>query len=83
MSKSGSKILLATALGLAIGVGIGLLLAPAKGSKTRKKLKKMILNATDILKNEISDTISNVQSAFSDEKEESPMEKTSVKEETI
>jgi gas vesicle protein len=83
MSKSGSKILLATAFGLAIGVGIGLLIAPAKGSRTRKKLKKMILDASESMQNNFSEKISELQSVFSGEKEESPQEDEFNNEETI
>jgi gas vesicle protein len=70
MPKSGSKVFLASLIGVAIGVGIGLLYAPAKGSKTRKRLKKKIMNAADIMQDDISDKISALQSAFSEEEEE-------------
>ncbi len=40
MAKSNAKILIAIAAGMAAGIGIGMLIAPAKGSKTRKRLKK-------------------------------------------
>jgi gas vesicle protein len=74
MSKSGSKVLLATVFGLAIGVGIGLLYAPAKGSKTRKRLKKKIMNAAGIMQEDISEKINALQSVFSDKEEERPSE---------
>jgi gas vesicle protein len=47
MSKTGSKVLLAAAIGLAAGIGVGMLIAPAKGSKTRKRLKKRIMGFAD------------------------------------
>jgi gas vesicle protein len=74
MPKSGSKILLASLIGVAVGVGIGMLYAPAKGSKTRKRLKKKIMNAADIMQDDISDKISALQSAFSVEEEDKPEE---------
>jgi gas vesicle protein len=40
MANSGSKLFLAALAGLAAGIGVGLLIAPTKGSKTRKRLKK-------------------------------------------
>lgn len=43
MANSGSKIILAAIAGVAAGIGIGMLIAPAKGSKTRKRLKKRIM----------------------------------------
>ncbi|MDD4602653.1 MAG: YtxH domain-containing protein [Bacteroidales bacterium] len=54
MAKSFSKILVAAAVGLAAGVGIGMLFAPAKGSKTRKRLKKQILNLTEMIEEKSS-----------------------------
>ncbi len=38
----GSKMLLAGLAGIAAGVAVGILFAPARGSKTRKRLKKEI-----------------------------------------
>jgi gas vesicle protein len=75
MSKSGSKILLATVFGLAVGAGIGLLFAPAKGSKTRKRMKKMFMKAADIMQDEFQDKISTLESVFSQEEEEKPVDK--------
>jgi gas vesicle protein len=76
MSSSGSKVFLAAVFGLAAGIGIGLLVAPAKGSKTRKKLKKMIRHGADLLHDDISEKISTLQSAFSDKETAETAEKT-------
>jgi gas vesicle protein len=83
MSKSSSKVFLASLFGLAVGVGIGVLYAPAKGSKTRKRLKKKIMNAADNMQDDISDKLSAMQSVFSKEEEERPLENTPKKEESI
>jgi len=69
MAKSGLKVLAAGLLGVAAGVGIGILIAPAKGSKTRKRLKKQILDIADMVENEISEKVHSVKSAFSMETE--------------
>ena len=42
MSKTASKIIIAAAAGVAAGFALGILFAPARGSKTRKKLKKTV-----------------------------------------
>ena len=44
-----SNILIAAVAALALGIGIGMLIAPEKGSKTRKKLKEKILDIADKL----------------------------------
>ena len=69
MAKSGLKVLAAGLLGVAAGVGIGILIAPAKGSKTRKRLKKQILDIATMVENEISEKVHSVKSAFSVETE--------------
>ena len=71
MAKTGSKLALAAIAGVAVGIGIGMLIAPAKGSKTRKRLKKRIMGLTDLLQDDLSEKISAFKSAFSgDEKQE-------------
>jgi gas vesicle protein len=71
MAKSGSKILLAAMVGVAAGIGIGMLIAPAKGSKTRKRLKKRIMGIADMMQDDLSEKLNAFKSAFaSDEKEE-------------
>jgi Flp pilus assembly protein TadB len=64
MANSGGKILLATAAGLAVGIGIGMLIAPAKGSKTRKRLKKKIVELADLIQEDLSGGLSDLTSAF-------------------
>ncbi|MCX6281930.1 MAG: YtxH domain-containing protein [Bacteroidetes bacterium] len=44
-----SNILIAAIAGLAVGIGIGMLIAPEKGSKTRRKIKDKILDLADKL----------------------------------
>jgi gas vesicle protein len=71
MAKSGSKILLAAMVGVAAGIGIGMLIAPAKGSKTRKRLKKRIMGIADMMQDDLSEKLNAFKSAFAaDEKEE-------------
>lgn len=82
MSKSSSKVLLATVFGLAVGVGIGLLFAPAKGSKTRKRLKKRLMNIADIMQDDFSEKISALKSVFSEDEEERPADNPADTEET-
>lgn len=65
MSRTSSKVLLAGIAGLAAGVAIGLLFAPAKGSKTRKRLKKKIMNLADIIEDDFSDKLGALKTAFS------------------
>jgi gas vesicle protein len=86
MSKSSSKVLLASLFGVAVGVGIGMLIAPAKGSKTRKRLKKKIMAAADIMQDDLTDKLSALQSVFSEEEEEDeegPAEKSPNNQESV
>jgi gas vesicle protein len=52
MSKTGSKIIIAAAAGLAAGFALGILFAPERGSKTRRKLKK---NMEELVKGNFPD----------------------------
>ena len=71
MAKSGSKVLLAALIGVAAGIGVGMLIAPSKGSKTRKRLKKRIMGIADMMQDDLSEKVNAFKSAFaSDEKEE-------------
>jgi gas vesicle protein len=65
MANSGSKVLLAALVGVAAGIGIGMLIAPAKGSKTRKRLKKRIRGFADMMQEDLSDKVNAFKSAFS------------------
>ena len=64
MSKSSSKVLLAGITGLAAGVAIGLLFAPAKGSKTRKRLKKRLMSLADFIEDDVNDKLGALKSVF-------------------
>lgn len=66
MANSGSKIILAAIAGVAAGIGIGMLIAPAKGSKTRKRLKKRIMGFADLMQDDLSEKINAFKSAFSE-----------------
>jgi len=70
MSTSSSKVLLAGITGLAAGVAIGLLFAPAKGSKTRKRLKKRLMSMADFIEDDVSDKLGALKSAFANDDEE-------------
>ena len=70
MAKSSSKVLLAGITGLAAGIGIGLLFAPAKGSKTRKRLKKRLMSLADFIEDDVSDKLGALKSAFANEEED-------------
>jgi gas vesicle protein len=70
MSTSSSKVLLAGITGLAAGIAIGLLFAPAKGSKTRKRLKKRLMSMADFIEDDVSDKLGALKSAFANEEEE-------------
>jgi gas vesicle protein len=70
MAKSSSKIILAGLAGLAAGLVVGVLMAPGKGSKTRKKLKKKFMEMEEIFKeSDLSDKLNNLLSIFTREKE--------------
>ena len=70
MSTSSSKVLLAGITGLAAGIAIGLLFAPAKGSKTRKRLKKRLMSMADFIEDDVSNKLGALKSAFANEEEE-------------
>lgn len=70
MAKSSSKVLLAGISGLAAGVAIGLLFAPAKGSKTRKRLKKRLMSLAETIEDDVTDKLGALKSVFSGEEEE-------------
>lgn len=66
MANSGSKIALAAIFGVAAGIGIGMLIAPAKGSKTRKRLKKRIMGIADLMQEDLSEKINAFKSALTE-----------------
>jgi gas vesicle protein len=70
MSKTSTKVLRAGITGLALGVAIGLLFAPAKGSKTRKRLKKKLMNVAEIIEDDVTDKFGALKSVFAGEQEE-------------
>jgi len=70
MSKTTSKVLIAAAAGLAAGLAIGLLFAPAKGSKTRKKIKKALSDVAEENFPGISEKLDGIRSVFSREGKE-------------
>ncbi len=73
MANSGSKVLLAALVGVVAGIGVGMLIAPAKGSKTRKRLKKRIMGIADMVENDLSEKLNNLKSVFtSDEMDQVP-----------
>jgi gas vesicle protein len=70
MAKSSSKVLLAGITGLVAGIAIGLLFAPAKGSKTRKRLKKRIMSLAETIEDDVNDKLGALKSVFAGEEEE-------------
>ena len=73
MANSGSKVLLAALVGVAAGIGIGMLIAPAKGSKTRKRLKKRIMGIADMMQEDLSEKVNAFKSAFTREEDDEPL----------
>jgi gas vesicle protein len=71
MAKSFSKIALAGLAGLAAGIAIGVLMAPDKGIKTRKRLKKKLKKIEENFQlGDLSETINNLKSIFTKNKED-------------
>ena len=70
MSNSSSKVLLAGIAGLAAGVAIGMLFAPARGSKTRKRLKKRLMSLAETIEDDVNDKLVALKSVFAGEEEE-------------
>ncbi len=63
-----SNILIAAVAGLAIGVGIGMLIAPEKGSKTRKKIRDKIMDIADKLEEGFPTSFEELKEALTSEK---------------
>lgn len=65
-----SNILIAAVAGLAIGVGIGMLIAPEKGSKTRKKIKDKIMDIADKLEEGFPTSFEELKEVLTSEKKD-------------
>lgn len=65
MASKGSKLILAGIAGIAAGVAIGLLFAPARGSKTRKRLKKGLRGLSEDDGKDLSEKLKSFSSIFS------------------
>lgn len=70
-----SNILIAAVAGLAIGVGIGMLIAPEKGSKTRKKIKDKFLDIAEKLDQGFPTSFEELKSVLTSEKTRNDAEK--------
>jgi gas vesicle protein len=70
MSGKGSKILLAGLAGIAAGVALGLLFAPAKGSRTRKRLKKSLREFSESDGKSFSEKVRSFASGLTSEEDE-------------
>ncbi len=68
--KNTSKILLALAGGLALGAAIGILLAPDKGSETRKKIKDTTRRFGEKAKDKFRETMNSASDMRSKVEEE-------------
>ena len=66
MSSNTTKILGALLLGAAVGVAVGILLAPDKGSETRKKLADSASDLTDNAEVEIKEVIDTLKKKVSE-----------------
>ena len=82
MANKGSKILLAGLAGLAAGVAIGVLFAPARGSKTRKRIKKGIEEFSKSDGKSFSEKLNSLTSVFDTEEDEVKTGETSSKSES-
>jgi len=72
MSKSISKYIVAGLAGLAAGIAVGILIAPDKGTKTRKRMKKKLQDVEEALKEgDLEEKIDNLKSIFFKKKEDS------------
>ena len=60
-----SKVLLGFLGGLAVGAIAGILLAPEKGSETRKKISNMASDVTDAVEDSIHQALDKVKDKYS------------------
>ena len=68
MSKNTGDTVLALLLGAAVGVGVGILIAPDKGSETRKKIKDKFQESGEDLVHKYEDMLSYLQTKASNAK---------------
>jgi len=67
---SAGKVLLGVLAGVAAGALVGILFAPAKGSRTRRRILKQGENYADGLKDKFNEYVDNVSEKFEQVKEE-------------
>jgi len=67
---SSGKVLLSLLAGVAVGALLGVLLAPEKGSDTRKKISKKGEDFTDTLKEKFNDFVEDISEKFEQVKED-------------
>ncbi|MFW5886332.1 MAG: YtxH domain-containing protein [Bacteroidota bacterium] len=65
MSKA-TNALIGFLAGAAAGAVVGILYAPDKGYKTRKKIKKQAINATEDLSDSVNDTVEDLRDYVDD-----------------
>ncbi len=63
------KVLVGVMAGITVGTAIGVLFAPAKGSRTRKKIAKIKQHYTDDVKGKFDEFIERISDKFDDIKE--------------
>ena len=61
---SSSKVITGIIAGTVIGATLGILFAPAKGSKTRKKIMKKSFDFKDGLKDKFDESVDNVSEQY-------------------
>lgn len=67
---SSGKVLLGVLAGVAVGSIVGILFAPAKGSRTRKKILEQSENYADGLKEKFNEYVDTVSQKFEKVKDE-------------
>jgi gas vesicle protein len=66
----GSKVILAFLGGIAVGAIAGILLAPDKGSNTRKAIREMAEDFTDTIGDNLKETLDRVKEEYAEAVEE-------------
>jgi gas vesicle protein len=64
MSKTASRIIMATAAGVAAGLALGILFAPKKGARTRKKIKKTVNDLVEGKFPDLGEKLEDLKKAF-------------------